>query len=523
MQEELVALREQNRELHAEVKRLRHTIESLQADHVALEASHEELRAENQMLRRQNAFLRKQLFGKKSEKLDRNQLELLLGLEEAAFVIESDDRGDETTGRRSGRSRRRGERKVRVPEGTPTEEVIIDPDEVKANPEVYQCIGEEVSQELDVVPNPYVLRVTRRRKYKNKADKSRPPLVAPVAPRLIENSLASVGLVVDIALKKYVEHLPLYRQEQILKQRYGIGLSRKTMCDWIRIVAEWLKPIYNHIRSDLRQSGYLQADESPVRYLYAEGGGSGQGYLWVYHHPGGDVLYEWHKGRGADCLREMLEGFAGTVQCDGYGAYTSYAKNKEGIDLAGCWAHARRGFFEALEENPVLSKWMLYQIGLLYRIEAKLREKGCPAPEREAIRRSQSAMILARIKTALRLKQPQQLPKSAMGKAIAYTLGQWERLVKFREDGRLQIDNNLVENAIRPTALGKKNWLFFGAPNAGERSAIIYTILESCKRRGIDQAAYLRDVLSRLPSMKITEITALKPQNWAAQQKKAAA
>lgn len=466
----------------------------------------------------------KQLFGKKSERLDRNQLELALGVEEAAHVIETDEAEaeDEASGPRRRRGRR-GERKVRIPEGTPTEERVIDPEEVKANPQAFKCIGEEVSRQLDVVANPYVLRITRRRKFKSKKDRKRPPLVAPVPPRPIEGSLAGPSLLADIVLKKYVEHLPLYRQEQILRQRYRIGLSRKTMCDWVGIVAGWLKPIYHHIGRELSRNGYLQIDETPIRYLGAEKGGSSKGHLWVYNRPGGDVLFEWHRGRGAECLEQMLAGFAGVVQCDGYSAYTSYAKRHEAVELAGCWAHARRYFFEALEESPGFARWMLHQIGLLYQIEAELRSKGAGPDLRAAARASASSMVLTRIEKALRLKQSRHLPSSEMGEAIGYALGQWKRLLKFRDDGRLEIDNNLVENAIRPSAVGKRNWLFFGAPEAGERSAIIYTILESCKRRGINQAEYLRDVLERLPSMKITEVAALTPENWLKAQEQAQA
>ena len=524
MDSALREVQDQVARLTAELCKLQAAHTALQADHAVLKSKHEALQAENKLLRNQNAFLKRQLFGKKSEKLDRNQLELLLKIEEADSVIESDpEDGDDDPSGGPRRRRKGGERKVGIPEGTPVEEIVVDPEEVRANPEAYECIGEEVSRELDVVPTPYVLRVTRRRKFKSKTDRNRPPLVAPAAPKLIENSLASPGLLTDILLKKYVEHLPLHRQEQTMKSRYGIEISRKTMCDWVGAAAWWFKPIYLSMKKTLRQRGYLQADETPVRYCGAEGGGSRQGYLWVFNDPGGDVLFEWHRGRGADCLKDMLDEFSGTAQCDGYSAYTSYANGRKGLDLAGCWAHARRYFFEALEETPGLARWILHQIGLLYRVESALRVRRAGPKLRQAVRASQSAMILARIEKALRRQWPRYLPKSRMGEALAYALGQWDRLLKYRDDGRVEIDNNLVENAVRPTALGKKNWLFFGAPDAGERSAIIYSILESCKRHGIHQETYLRDVLTRLPSMKITEIDQLTPANRLAARKARAA
>ena len=189
--------------------------------------------------------------------------------------------------------------------------------------------------------------------------------------------------------------------------------------------------------------------------------------------------------------------------------------------LAGCWAHARRKFKDAVEETPGLAGWFLNQIGLLYGIEAGLRNRNVSARLRQVARSAASRMILARIQKALHQKMPGYPPKSRMGLAIGYALSRWEQLERYMHDGRIEIDNNLVENAIRPTALGKKNWLFFGAPDAGQRSAIIYTLLESCRRHGINQREYLLDVLTRLPAMKITEVAELTPACWQAARKAA--
>ena len=318
-----------------------------------------------------------------------------------------------------------------------------------------------------------------------------------------------------------MDHLPLYRQEQILRTRHGIDLSRQTMCDWVRIAADWLTPIYNHIRDELRQGGYLQVDETPVRYCGEEGGGSHPGYLWVYHHPGKDVLFEWHTSRAATCMDEMLRNFRGTVQSDGYSAYASYAKGRNDIQLSCCWAHARRKFKENSDESRVQAGWLLRQIAQMYHIESELRGKGPRL--RQAVRSAQSGMLLARIEKMLRLKLSQHRPASGIGHAIAYTLSLWPQLLRYRDDGRLEIDNNLVENAIRPTAIGKKNWLFIGHPEAGDRSAIIYTLLENCKRLGINPREYLHDVLSRLPAMTNWQTQSLTPRNWLAAARKSRA
>ena len=471
------------------------------------------LQIENKQLKQKVQFLLQRMFGRKSEKIDPRQLELLL----SGLTVEQSRPEDDLPPRPPSPPRKPREKsKPRIPSDLPTEDEVVIPIEVEKNPQAYKCIGEEITEELDVVPARYFNRRTIRRKFVSKANVEQPPIITPLRPRLIEGGYASVGLLTDIILKKYLDHLPLYRQERILKTRHGIDLSRKTMCDWIGKVAGWLKPIYDCIQKNLTLSGYLQIDETPVRYCRDDGGGSGQGYLWAYHHPGADVLFEWHTSRGTACLDTILNGFTGTVQSDGYIAYKTYAQENDRIVLAGCWAHARRKFHEARDESPGLAGWFLNQIGLLYRIESNLRKQRAGPRLRAAIRAQSSGMILARIEKGLRKKLPAHLPKSRMGIAIGYALSHLEQLKCFCNDGRLEIDNNLVENAIRPTALGKKNWLFFGDPDAGQRGAIIYTLLESCRRRGINQREYLYDVLTRLPAMKITEVAKLTPARWLA-------
>lgn len=476
-----------------------------------------ELIEQNKLLQQKVEFLLSRLFGKKSEKLDRNQLELLL----AGMDPDAGPADDPPPSTPPPRSRKKRERKPRLPEDLPTENQIIDPEAVKQDPSAYRCIGEEVTEELDVVPTRYFRRRIIRRKYVSKTKRSQAPLLAPLPPRLIEGGYASAGLLTDIMLKKYVDHLPLNRQEQILRTRHGIDLSRKTMSDWVRVVADWLRPIYDHIQEELRDSAYLQVDETPVRYCQKEGGGSGQGYLWVYNEPGRNVLYDWHPSRAATCLDGMLDTFSGTVQCDGYRAYASYVKTRPDIELAACWAHVRRKFNDARESEPLLAGWFLNQIGCLYGVEREIRGRA-PAL-RAAARASSSAMIMARLELALKRKLGQHRPSTAIENAIRYTLSLWPQLIRFLEDGLIEIDNNGVENAIRPTAVGKKNYLFFGDPKAGQRSAIVYTLVECCKRYGINPQEYLLDVLTRLPSMKITQVAALTPAAWAEQRRQSQA
>ena len=475
----------------------------------------ETLSGENAFLRRQLENLRRLRFGRASERLDPAQLELIPSQTLIVPVAPPSMPAPSTP------RRRRAPRRVRIPADLPVEEMILDPEEVQRDPQAFVCIGKVVTEEVTVVPPKYYLRRYIRRKYTSKLDRACAPIVAELMPRLIPGSFASVELVTDIVLKKFIEHLPLNRQEQVLLRQFGIELSRKTMCDWIGKAADWLSSIYRHIRDDLRRSGYLQVDETPIRFCKKKGGGSGQGYLWVYNRPGGDVLFEWHPSRASSCLEGMLDQFQGKLQCDAYAAYASFIKTRDGIELHACWAHARRKVFEAQAESPAQARWLLGQIGLLYAIERKLKGKG-PAL-RTAVREAESLMVLRRIEKMLRLKLPQHLPKSGMGTAIQYALTLWPLLLKFVEDGRVEIDNNLVENAIRPTAIGKKNWMFIGHPDAGQRAAILYTILENCKRQGINPREYLLDVLGKLPSLKSHQTENLTPARWAAARRKQAA
>ena len=227
------------------------------------------------------------------------------------------------------------------------------------------------------------------------------------------------------------------------------------------------------------------------------------------------MIYEWHASRAAACLDSLLgSDFKGKVQCDGYSAYDSFADGKETVTLIGCLAHVRRGFFEAQQEAPRVGAWILNQIGILYRWEEQLRQSRAGPAAREALRSSHSRMVMERLHRALEKLKPRYLPHSGMGEAIKYALNHWAALERFLEHGEVEIDNNLVENAIRPTAVGKKNWLFFGSEQAGTRNAVIYTLIQNCRMQGINPHAYLKDLLQRLPTATNQQVTELTPLNW---------
>jgi transposase len=470
-------------------------------------------RRENELLRQKIDLLVRRVFGSSSERLDKAQLELLLQLSQGAAIASPEIPPPVVSPKRSCK-----QRILRLPENLPVVETVIEPEPVKQKPEEWRCIGQEVSEQLDYEPARFLKRRTIRKKYVHRLDLNRAPVIALLPERLLDRSLPAPGLLAQILVGKYCDHLPLYRQEQIFAQRHQINLPRQTLARWVELSADWLRPIYEHIRTGVLAGGYAQVDETPIEYLEPGHGKTKQGYLWTVNRPEGEVFYCWHTSRAAACLEEIIPAdFAGIIQSDGYSAYRAFTDRRQGIELAGCWAHVRRKFYEALEQSPKVAGWLLRQIQNLYRIEADLREHRAGPRLRQATRASQSRPIVERFQRALvRLKSSgRYLPQSLLGQAMDYTLGQWPTLEVFLKDGQIEIDNNLVENAIRPTAIGKKNWLFIGDADAGQRSAIIYTLVENCRRRSLDPFGYLRDVLTHLPNMTNHQVPTLIPAAWA--------
>ena len=464
--------------------------------------------AENKLLRQKlELFLQRYFGGTKNEGLDAQQLELLLaGL--AAAVTPTPVAEPKAAARATPAAR-----PVRqpLPAQLETERVVLEPAEVQQQPAGWRKLGEEVTEELDWKPAKFIKRLFIRPKYAN-AERI---VIAPLPARLIEKGLPGAGLLTQVIVSKYEDHLPLYRQAKIYQQRHGVNLSRQTLGGWVDVAADWLSPIYREMKTGLLAGNYLQADETPIRYLDPDvKGKSQQGWLWTYSQPQGEVIFEWHVSRSREGPREFLKEFHGKLQTDGYGVYESLARERgEELILIGCWAHARRGFYEALGEGRAAA-WLVGQIGLLYAVEQRLREQKAGPNLRAAIRAAESQPILARLSRALAVVRRRVLPKSLLGQALDYTLNRWPALTRYVADGQLEIDNNLCENAIRPTAIGKKNFLFIGHPEAGQRSAVIYSVLGSCRRLGINPAEYLQDVFERLPKAKTSEIKSLTPSAW---------
>ncbi|VGO11747.1 hypothetical protein PDESU_04820 [Pontiella desulfatans] len=481
-------------------------------------AQNTDQQVEIRLLHEKVRYLMNKIFGRSSEKLTPDQMELAFEeLREMQDALdEAEEKLEELDEKKESRRGKRKPLKERIPEDLPTERVVIVPDEVQADPQSYKKIGEETVEELDVTPTQYFRRIIVREKYIKVDDRNVAPLIAPAPKRLIPNSYASAGLIRSIILNKYCDHLPLYRQEMTLKYRHDIEISRKTMGNWMYLVADWLTLIYEALRNEIRQSGYMQIDETFIKYQDTEKDHCPNGYLWAYHSPGAGVLFEWFPSRAAECLDPMLTDYEGYIQTDGYAAYPAWLnrpehqKEKETIIHAACWAHTRRNFVEVPDNSN--ARKVVKLIAKLYRTETELRNN--PELERAAYRRKHAAPVLDKIKTILDKEQARQLPKSNFGKAITYALDRWEALNLYLEHGTFEIDNNLVENAIRPTALGKKNFLFFGSPNSGQTSAVIYSLVETCRKLGLNPAEYLKDLLDALPTMQQSEAANWTPARW---------
>ena len=481
-----------------------------------------ELEAQLAEAQAQIAELRRQLFGPKAEKLSPEQQAQMDAVasdlrEEAQQPppLSQEVLEEEQREQRKRRSQRRPPRHP-VPAVLETETVTLEP-----TPEEKLCphcgsekkrIGEEVTEEIDLIPAKLIRRRTVRPKYACRCGEAR-VVIAPLPPRLIPQSKLGLGLAVHTVLARYDDHLSFYTLERIFRERHAVEIPRQQMVQWVEHIAGWLQPLYDALWENMKAGGYVQIDETPVKVLDPEvKGKAAQGHLWFYAVPRGDVILEFSRSRGQQVPRQRLQGFQGTIQTDAYEVYQALERKDAALQRIACLAHARRGFYQALKESVTEAVWFIRQIRQLYRLEDQIR--GADPAERYRFRQEQAPPFWEALKQHAEELQPRLLPKSTMGKAVNYFLSEYEALLGYLQDGRFEIDNNLIENDIRPTAVGRRRWLFIGHPEAGWRSAVIYSILISCRRRGLNPQEYLTDVLARLPSMKITQIRELLPAHW---------
>jgi transposase len=468
----------------------------------------------------QIAELKRELFGPKADRLTPEQEDQLQAVihdmetetqrptPDAGEVLEEEDQ----PALKAAPPRRR--MRHPLPADLETETITIEP-ECIACPGCGKMpihIGQEVTEEIDRIPARLIRRLTIRPKYACPCGDAS-VAIAPLPPRLIPQSRLGLGLAIYIVLARFDDHLSFYRLEHQFRERHAIDIPRQQMVQWIEHIATWLEPLVERMWQSMCAGGYMQVDETPVKVLDPEvRGKAAHGYLWFYAVPGGDVLLDFDCSRGLAPVRRRLAGFSGTIQTDAYEVYESLHRQANGISRIGCLAHARRYMYKALQDNFTHAAWFIAQIRALYRIEDEIR--GMAPGLRHTYRRERTPEIWKIMKARAEELRSISLPKSTLGKAVNYFLNDYHALTGYLTDGRFEIDNNLVENAIRPTAVGRKRWLFIGHPDAGWRSAVIYSILVSCRRRGINPEDYLTDVLRRLPAIKINQIDSLLPGNW---------
>ena len=380
-----------------------------------------------------------------------------------------------------------------------------------------KVIGYEESEQLDVKPAQYFVRVTRREKRACKRCEENGVVTAPLPPRIIEKGLVSDELVIDTIINKYADHCPLYRQSVILHRDAGVEVSRATMDGWVLQVGELLIPVTAAMRQELMSSAYLQADETPVPVQMQDRRGKHhQAYLWQYGSPGGTMVFDFRLGRGRDGPRQFLASFHGILQTDGYAAYDRVGD--EGVVHAACWAHAIRKFKDAVKVNPAdrAAITIVTLIEELFTIDAHAREHKLDQAARHQLRQEYAPALLEEIRQRIEVARKSALPASVLAKACDYTVGLWPRLICFLEHPELELSNNWAENSMRPIAVGRKNWLHVGSAQAGPKIAAILSIIESCRRLKIPVRDYLRDVLPGLADTAIQRVAELTPAAWAA-------
>jgi transposase len=415
-----------------------------------------------------------------------------------------------------------------LPAHLPRERVVIQP---QIDLTGYKQIGEEVTEELHYKEAEFSVTQTVRPKYleiaksgderakatQEDAEEKTNIIIAELPERLIPRCLASDSLLAHITVSKFVDHLPLDRQLKIF-QRNGIDLSNSTVGGWIGQVATALVPLGETLRRLIFSAQYVMADETTLKVQDRnKKGKTHQGYLWAYLDPINRlVVFDYQPGRGREGPLECLQNFkGGYLQTDAYNAYEIFAGRK-GIVLIHCMAHARRHFFKAKDNDLKRAEYALGKIQELYALEEHARENHNTHQQRYDLRQQKALSILKDLGEWMKEEYPKVTPTSPIGKAIHYSLSRWERLTLYTTDGQLEIDNNLVENAIRPVALGRKNFLFAGSHNAAQNTALLYALMGTCKLHNVNPKEWLTDVITKLPSYPVKNLEDLLPHKWKA-------
>jgi len=488
----------------------------------------EELETKERRLRQLQHWVEQLLrwrYGPRRERVNENQLflfavALVSAAQQTPAEPDSSARSEEAP---TGSPQRKGHGRKRLPEILERRRVVYDlADQERHCPDCQgelKRIGEEVSERLEYVPASLYVIEEACQKYVCSKGCTVVTAQKPMQP--IEKGLPGPGLLAQVAVSKYSDHLPLYRQEGIF-QCHGVELSRRTMCDWMRRCAELVSPLYELMKQRVLKSKVMQTDDTPVPVLDPDLGHTRTGRIWTYvgdgEHP--YTVYDYTPTRSRDGPEAFLEKFRGYLQADAYSGYDQlYQDPEREVTEVACWAHSRRKHYEAQSSDLMRSTVMLAYIRLLYDVEREAWDQKLGSDARRALRQAESKPILEDIHAYLEREQPQVLPKSPEGQAIAYTLSNWRALVRYCEDGDLEIDNNGAERSLRGVAVGRRNWTFLGSDNGGRTAAVLNSLIATSKRLAIDPFAYLRDLFERISSHPQNRLAELLPDQWKARRR----
>jgi transposase len=485
------------------------------AEHIDYKGLYEDLQVKYEALQHELNSLKRMIFGSKHERFvptanNPAQTSLDLTVEQVATCSVIDAKKityTRTTTDVTDKKEHPG--RMKLPEHLERREIVIEPEEDVSG---LKKIGAEITEELEYEPGNFYVNKIVRNKYVRPDSKG--IAIAPMIERPLPKAIAGAGLLAHIVIDKYVDHLPLYRQVERFK-RESINIAYATITDWISNTCALITPLYDLLKNLVLQSNYLHVDESPIKVLDKDKKGSThRGFYWVYQNSILKmVLFDYRPGRGREGPEEMLKNFKGHLQTDGYPLY-DFFKQQPNITVLNCMAHARRIFFDAKENDAARAEYALKMIGKLYDIERKAKAEALDHAGVLELRQKEAIAILEEFEKWMKAQYVEVPPKSAVAKAIQYCLGRWKELTLYTTDGKLNIDNNPVENSIRPVAVGRKNYLFAGSHEAAQRSAMLYSLLGTCKMHNLNPTTWLVDILKRLPSYPVNKIEDLLPHKW---------
>ena len=464
-------------------------------------------------LTHENALLKRMKFAAQSERYSAEQKSLLDETLDADLQAVSDEIAQHATTAAATPATKQQPKRQPLPASLPRREIRHEPESTTCNCGCQMLrIGEEVAEKLDYEPG--VFMVERHIRGKWACAKCETLVQAPVAAHVIDKGIPTTGLLAQVLIAKFADHLPLYRQEAIFA-RAGLGIARSTLAQWVGSCGVQLQPLVDALKDEMLRHSVLHADETPVQMLKPGNGKTHRAYLWAYA-PGAfedlkAVVYDFCETRAGENARAFLGEWRGSLVCDDYAGYK--AGFAQGVTEAGCLAHARRKFFDlhASSKSQVAAS-ALQQIGWVYEVEREVQS--LTPDERQRIRQARSRPLLDALHQWMLLTRQRITDGSATAKALDYSLKRWAALTRFVDDGRLPVDNNWIENQIRPIAIGRSNWLFAGSLRAGKRAAAVMSLIRSAKLNGHDPYAYLKDVLARLPTQRASLISELLPHRW---------